>query len=322
MSSYDYGKYFGVIPPLADALREGEERCWSDGAERDKPHHDYVLYLGCNVLRTVNLAETITAILNAMGVDFVALGGPATCCGIIHSRNGDEKISTRLTGQTFAKFDAYAPKAVLTYCPSCHEHMDAVLPEGKVALAAPYRHVTEFIADNMDRLKFVNRVERRVLLHVHHVGEQPRKDAAFIMRILDAIAGLEIIVMPADDVWGPHCGNANVAAIGEERYDELTEGLFAAAKAEGADTVVAGYHSCYRQLCEKEAVHGIEVVHFADLVAEALGLAPFSHGYKAMKIAGDAEGAFDKLAPAAVRRGVNMKRLEAATRVHFGKTRV
>ena len=322
MGKFDYGKYFGVIPPLADALREGEERCWSDGTERDKQPHDYVLYLGCNVLRTVNLAETITAILKAMGVDFVALAGQANCCGIVHSRNGDEKIATRLTGQTFAKFDAYAPQAVLTYCPSCHERMDAVLPGGKVALAAPYRHVTEFIADNMDRLKFVNRVERRVVLHVHHAGEQPRKDAAFIKRILDAIAGLEIVEMAVDESWGPHCGNANVAAMGEERYDERVEGLFAVARAEGADTVVASYHSCYRQLCEKEGVHGIEVVHFADLVAEALGLAPFSHGYKAMRIAQDADAAFDELAPAAVRRGVNMKRLQVATRVHFGKTRV
>ena len=321
MSDFDYDKYFGVIPPLADALREGEERCWSDGTERDKPHHDYVLYLGCNVLRTVNLAETIIAILKAMKVDFIALGGPATCCGIIHSRNGDLEASTGIAGQSFAKFDAYAPEAVLTYCPSCHEHMDAVLPQGEVALQAPYKHVTEFIADNMDRLKFVNRVERRVVLHVHHAGEQPQKDAAFTTRILEAIRGLEVVAAPAKDEWGPHCGNANVAALGEERYDELTEELFAVAKAEGADTVVAGYHSCYRQLCGKEGTHGIEVLHFADLVAEALGLDPFTHSYKKMRIASDPDAAYDTLAPAAERRGVNLKRLKTATRAHFGKTR-
>ncbi len=321
MSDFDYDKYFGVIPPLADALREGEERCWSDGTERDKPHRDYVLYLGCNVLRTVNLAETIIAILKAMKVDFTALGGPATCCGIVHSRNGDLEASIRIAGQSFAKFDAYAPKAVLTYCPSCHEHMDAVLPQGEVALHAPYKHVTEFIADNMDRLDLKNPIERRVMLHVHHVGAQPQKDAAFTTRILEAIRGLDAVAASATDEWGPHCSNAHIQKLGEARYDELADELFAAAKAEGVDAVVVGYHSCYRQLCGKEGTHGIEVLHFADLVAEALGLDPFTHSYKEMRIAGDPDAAYDTLAPAAERRGVNLKRLKTATGTHFGKTR-
>jgi len=75
MAGFDYGAYFGPILPLADALRDNDTRCWGDGAEPDKARHDYVLYLGCNVLRTVALAEIIVAILTELGVDFVALGG-------------------------------------------------------------------------------------------------------------------------------------------------------------------------------------------------------------------------------------------------------
>lgn len=29
MSRFDYGKYFGQIEPLADALRENDERVWN-----------------------------------------------------------------------------------------------------------------------------------------------------------------------------------------------------------------------------------------------------------------------------------------------------
>ena len=73
MSNFDYSAYFGPILPLADVTRSDGERCWEIGTEKDKVRHDYVLYLGCNVLRTVALAETITAILSAMEFDFVAL---------------------------------------------------------------------------------------------------------------------------------------------------------------------------------------------------------------------------------------------------------
>ena len=118
MAKYDYGAYFGPIEPLADAIRNTETRVWGNGTEKNKDAHDYVLYLGCNVLRTVALAETITAILTEMGVDFVALGGPSTCCGIIHKSQGDTDAAATVTAQTFAKFDGYTPKAVLTYCPS------------------------------------------------------------------------------------------------------------------------------------------------------------------------------------------------------------
>ena len=50
MAKYDYGAYFGPIEPLADATRNTDTRVWGNGTEKDKAAHDYVLYLGCNVL--------------------------------------------------------------------------------------------------------------------------------------------------------------------------------------------------------------------------------------------------------------------------------
>ena len=321
MSGFDYGKYYQGILPLADALREGEERCWSDGTERGKTEREYVFYLGCNVLRTVNLAETIVAILNAMGIDFVTLGGPANCCGVIHYGNGDMEISRRLTRQTLDKFTAYKPRAVLTYCPSCHFHMDRTIPEYGIELDAPYLHVTEFIVDHLDRLQFKNPVERRVVLHAHRGFEQQDKDANFTTAILGAIPGLEVIECTADGDWGRHCSTAQLKSVGEARHGELVDGLFAAAGRHGADAVVAGYHSCYRQLCDKEGEYGIPLIHFSSLVAQSLGIEEFTDTYKALRIAGDAKAAFERLAPVAAGRNVNMKRLEASTAAHFKPSR-
>lgn len=318
MVGYDYGAYFGPIEPLADATRATDARVWGNGTEKDKPAHDYVLYLGCNVLRTVALAETITAILTEMGVDFVALGGPSTCCGIIHKAHGDTEASRKITTQTFAKFDGYTPKAVLTYCPSCHAHMDNTLAESGLTTEAPYLHVTEFIVDNLDRLNFRNRVERRVMFHAHGDNDQAERDSHFARAILAAIPGLEVIDASGGAEWGHDCGGLQISLIGPEKHASLVADQFAAAKRDGVDAVAALYHSCYRNLCPQEKIHGVEVIHYTDLVAEALGLPRREEAYKALHQAADPDAAFDALAPRAEARGLKPARLKKTLDLHFG----
>lgn len=317
MSDFDYGKYYSGIVPLADASQSTPERCWSEGTERPKRQHDYVLYLGCNVLRTVALAETMVAILEAMEVDFVPLAGPSNCCGIIHHGNGDFKISERLTRNSLNKFAAYRPKAMLMYCPSCHFHMDGTIPEKAIPFDIPTLHVTEFMVDNIERLNFTNRIERRVALHGHRGFEQQDKDTAFTRAILGAIPGLEVIELAADGDWGRHCSGTQIKSVGIGRHNELADDMFRQARALGVDAVVAQYHSCYRELCHRDGEHGIELLHYSSLVAEAMGLPKFTDSYKEMKLAGDADAAYRRLEPAATERGVNLSRLKAITRSSF-----
>ena len=318
MPKFDYASYFGPIEPLADATRADETRCWGAGAEKNKATHDYVLYLGCNVLRTVALAETITAILTEMGIDFVALGGPSTCCGIIHSAHGDAGASETITRQTLARFEGYAPKAVLTYCPSCHAHMDHVLAETGISLDVPYLHVTEFIVDRLDRLELRNRVERRVMLHAHGDNEQARRDSRFARAILAAIPGLEVIDGSAGPDWGHDCGTLQIGLVGKEKHAGLVRALFESAKGDGVNAVAALYHSCYRNLSPQEQIRGVEVIHYTELVAEALGLARREDAYKRLHKAADPGSAFEELAGVAAGRGVSPARLRKSLDTHFG----
>lgn len=318
MPKFDYGAYFSPIEPLADATRTAEQRVWGNGTEQNKAARDYVLYLGCNVLRTVALAEIITAILTEMGVDFVALGGPSTCCGIIHKAGGDMDVSEKVTTQTLAKFDGYEPKAVLTYCPSCHAHMDHTFAETGISMDAPYLHVTEFIVDNLHRLTFRHPVERRVMFHAHGDNDQAERDSRFARAILDAIPGLEVIDATGAPEWGHDCGNLQISLIGPEKHAGLVSDLFENAKRAEVDAVTALYHSCYRNLCPQEEIHGVEVVHYTELVAEALGLARPQEAFKRLQKASDPDAAFDELAPAAARRGVSGARLKKTLNAHFG----
>lgn len=317
MSEFDYGAYYGPILPLADATRSTDERVWGEGAEKEKAQHDYILYLGCNVLRTVALAETIVAILDQLGIDFIALGGPATCCGIIHHGNGDLGIAEKLTTQTLAKFEDYSPKAVLTYCPSCHAHMDYSLAEAGLTFDVPYLHVTEFITENLHRLSFKNRIERRVYLHSHSDNEQARLDAKFARAILEAIPGIDVLGEPGSAEWGHDCGGRQIGIIGKPVHDRLAAELFEKAKDAGADALAALYHSCYRQFCGQEREQGIEVVHYTALVAEALGLPPKEEAFKKLKLEANPEQAAERLKEKAASRGLSEKRLRATLGAHF-----
>jgi glycolate oxidase iron-sulfur subunit len=319
MSHFDYAAYYGPILPLADALREDEARCWRNGTEPDKTEHDYVLYLGCNVLRTVNLAETIVAILRAMQIDFVALGGPANCCGIIHTGNGDATAGTAMLDRTLDRFAGYKPKAVLNYCPSCQSRMDGALAAHEVETSLPYQHVIEFIATHLDRVEIVRPVPRRVYLHAHGVGRNAQNDDAAVRRILAAIPGLDVVGDPAEGDWGGHCSTAQIVRVGKDRFDALANGLFAAAKAAGADAVVATYHSCYRSLCRKESVHALPILHYSDLLAEAMGLRRYEHTFKVLALAADPAAAIAALARKAGARGVDQARLASAVESSFGR---
>ncbi len=319
MSDFNYSAYFGPILPLADATRSTDERFWGDGSEKDKKPHDYVLYLGCIVLRTVALGETIVAILDKLGIDFIPLGGPATCCGIIHHGNGDTEISKKLTTQTLGKFTQYQPKAILTYCPSCHAHMDYSLAETGIQFDVPYLHVTEFITENLHRLSFKNRVERRVYLHSHSDNEQARLDSKFARAILEAIPGLEVLGEAGTSDWGHDCGGRQIGLIGQDVHDRLTAEMFTTAKAVGADAIAALYHSCYRQFCGQERDQAIEVLHYTALVAEALGLPPRDEVFKKLKLESDPDKAADELKARAAARGLKENRLRATLNADFSK---
>ncbi len=317
MAKFDYTAYFGPITALGDALRESPARFWEPTPEQLEQPHEYVLYLGCNVLRTVHLAEAIVAVLNALGVDFIALGGPSNCCGIVHHRNGDMDASARLTQHTLRKFTGTQAKAVLMYCPSCHAHMDSLLPGGDFEFDLPYLHVTEFIAARLGGIKFRKPIPRRIGVHAHAGFPQQRSDTEHTLAILRAIPELEVIELAADETWGRACTPTQIAPLGPARFRSMVAGMFAAARAQRCDGVAAVYHSCYRELLPSQAEHGLEMLNYVELLAEAMGLGPFDARYKTFKLAQDPEAAYAELAPRAAGRGLSLDRLRQTLYSHF-----
>jgi Fe-S oxidoreductase len=161
-----YARYYGDLLVLADLLRDSADRTWLTNVPDEAPEKELVLYLGCNILRTMHLAETVVDVMHYLGEDFATLGGPANCCGIGHSRRGETEAGDRLTGSTLRKLNAFAPQKIITWCPSCTFYLDKMIP-ARLAGSAPLEHFSAFLVERLDRLRFVNAIPRRIALHAH-----------------------------------------------------------------------------------------------------------------------------------------------------------
>ena len=117
---FDYGKYFGEIRLIHDLTTRADERTWRLTAPEPRPaRKSIVLYLGCNVLRTSHMIRTVTAVFDLLELDYVTVGGPTYCCGIVHHREGDTAAGEGMAKRTLQLFERYAPDEVVMWCPSC-----------------------------------------------------------------------------------------------------------------------------------------------------------------------------------------------------------
>src|SRR3989442_4037835 len=125
---FDYGKYFGEIRLTHDLTTRADERTWRLTAPEARPtRKSIVLYLGGNVPRTSHMIRTVTAVFDRLGLDYVAVGGPTYCCGIVHHREGDTAAGDGMAKRTLQLFERYEPDEVVMWCPSCIYFYDEVL---------------------------------------------------------------------------------------------------------------------------------------------------------------------------------------------------
>ena len=109
-------------------------------------------------------------LLERVGYDVSAAGGPAYCCGTAHDHQ--LHAASNMAARTVGRFNEAAEKdgrgTVVTWCPSCHMHMSDIMSPGNAA-AFEIAHITELLAERADRLAplLTVPVKRRVFLHRH-----------------------------------------------------------------------------------------------------------------------------------------------------------
>ena len=272
---YNYAAHFAQVRNMGELVRDPHEQTWTSNILAAPEHHQYVVWLGCNVIRTAHIAESLSDILHHVGVDFVALGGPTYCCGAIHQTHGAKQIGDNMLRQTMKKFDTFTPEHMLNWCPSCDTQLRKISNDQLTDTAKGRKTVTTFLEKVLRSDLFRIAVPVKVAIHSH--GGTPDEDADRIAAraILSRIPELEVVELPPVVKIPRHCSESSIRKFGEEAYKAELEGWLQDARAAGADKIVSIYHSCHRQLLllqRSAAENRIEVVNYLSIIAQSLGL--------------------------------------------------
>jgi len=227
-------------------------------------------WFGCNMLRHAEMIRLSIMLLERVGYDVSAAGGPAYCCGTAHDHQ--PRAASNMASRTVEQFNEAATKegrgTVVTWCPSCHMHMSDIMAPGNQT-SFDIAHITELLADASDRLAplLTMPVKRRVLLHRHYgfATHVPVNDR--VAGLLSQIDGLETVEGPGQP--GHMC--SSLASV-PGALAKACSGTWSAAAAGGCDTVCTIFHSCHRELAALDGRDGIRVRNWVQIVAEAMGI--------------------------------------------------
>ena len=229
---------------------------------------DLVFYTGCNLLKTPHIALLCLDIMDALGIRYRVMGGPAHCCGVLQFRAGDLATSGRVAYRTLERLGSGAGGRVLSWCPTCQVQLGEVVAPGKADTRLDMQPFVAFLAERLDELRPLLRhpVRKRVGLHEHPgVGGVTQAASA----VLRAIPGLDLVDLEQPRV-GYMCNKLDALPAFKRA---LHRGQLQAAADAGVTTLAGVYHACHRELCSHERDWPFEVVNFLELVGESMGLA-------------------------------------------------
>jgi heterodisulfide reductase subunit D len=259
---------------------------------------DIVFYTGCNILKTPHIALLCLDILDALGLRYRVVGGPAQCCGTLQFGAGDVTTAGRIAYRTLDRLAA-AGGRVLTWCPTCQVQLGEIVAPSRGEASPALTPFVLFLAERLDQLRPLLRrpVRKRVALHEHPGIAGVTAAATAILR---AIPGIDFVDLAQPQV-GYMCNKLNALPAFKR---SVHEGLLAAADALGVETLAGVYHVCHRELCCHERNWPFDVVNFLELVGESMGLAR-PDLFKRLKLLQDADAILAEAAPLIAANGLD-----------------
>lgn len=308
-------EYFGNVRVLGELSRSNLDRPWLTSMPKEAPHHRYVVWLGCNIVRTAHLAETLDDVLKALGTDFVSLGGPSNCCGIMHEAQGDGMVGNNMLRQTMRKIDTFTPEQMLVWCPSCDNQIATRDQDTVTDTAKARKGVAGFLEQIVpdDRL---GSVPMTVAIHWHGDFPGQQEDGKSVHRLLSRIPGMNVIDMPHAEGFGRHCTADIIGKVGRDGYRQAMKEWEAEAKRRGATHVVTVYHSCHRQFVLLQRgnadVESLPVVNYLTLLARSLGLTEREDRFTHLSKVEDIEDMMAEVSPQTEALGVKPDQVRRA----------
>jgi hypothetical protein len=281
MTAFDYTAYYRRVQEIKKLQIPTSAVQWTEHYERPDRSYEIVLYLGCNILRTPDVAADVVAVFAALGLDFIAVAGVQFCCGITWDRFGDVAKGQNVSDHTIERLASYKPGLVVHWCPSCDVHFSDVVT-GRDAKTIPFKvtNAAAFLSDLSRRevIPWRNPVSGRVVLHSHRGREghqngqrRARADRENVSYLLQQLPGVQFLgAVESPPEFDYDCGPGSLRE--RSRWLTTRAELLTEIRRLGADTLVTVSHACQREWCDVSD-ETLTVRNYISLIAESLGCA-------------------------------------------------
>lgn len=250
------------------------EYFWNNTGRVEKRQADVILYLGCNVLRTLSLAEEAARLVRMIEGDdrVVVMAGAAHCCGSSRlSRGTSVEPADKAGSRVFASFDELAPKLVIYFCPVCEKVFEANPTTPFKDTAYRTVHLTEYLAENVSRLD-LKELDHPITVAVHEHVDDPasRRDTEAARLVLGQLPGVHMV--PGGEIIGYGYQCFSVAERPTREFINTLDRTVLAAQSAGADAVISVYHACHRAFVKAVGRQPIPEWSLYHLVASMAGV--------------------------------------------------
>jgi heterodisulfide reductase subunit D len=279
MPAFDYTAYYQRVQDIKKLQIPASAARWTERYERPERSYRIVLYLGCNILRTPDIAADVVAVFEALKLDFIAVAGVQFCCGITWDRAGDVTKGQHVSDNTVERLASYGPRLIVHWCPSCDVHFSDVVT-GRDAKTLPFEvtNAPAFLTDLAQQglIPWRHPIPRRAALHSHTGREghetgqrRARADRENVSALLQQLPGGQFLgAIDAPPEYDYDCGPGSLRE--RSRWLEIRSGLLAEARRRNADTLVTVSHACQREWCDA-ADRSLAVRNYISLIAESIG---------------------------------------------------
>jgi hypothetical protein len=279
MATFDYTAYYQRLQDIKRLQIPADAARWTERYTPPGRSYEIVLYLGCNILRTPDIAADVVAVFEALGLDFIAVAGVQFCCGITWDRVGDVAKGQNVSVNTIERLAAYKSRLVVHWCPSCDVHFsDVVIGRDAHTLPFAVTNAAAFLSDMSRRgsIPWDKPVSGRMVLHSHQGREghdtgqrRARADRENVSHLLQQIPGVQFLAaVAAPPEYDYDCGPGSLRE--RSRWLDLRAELLAESRRLGADTLITVSHACQREWCDA-ADDTFAIRNYISLIAESLG---------------------------------------------------
>ncbi|RJP24156.1 MAG: (Fe-S)-binding protein [Candidatus Abyssobacteria bacterium SURF_5] len=263
----EHFNYFGIMSAL---LTDPSRKRWITEAPVSPAHADVVFFPGCGLHTMPDHLFACLDILDRMELNHVTLGGIAHCCGGAYMLAGKAEECGEFGDRLVQSISAFTPHTAVLFCPGCMIRLSESFFD---CSGLPFRtmHLSQFLAENIDRLKFEKPIRKTVAIHDPCQLGRGLGEFEGSRKAVKAIPGIRLVELEHRGKETRCCGSP-AAQHDPAAAKQMGLLLMEEAKKSGAELLVTQCLSCNRTFRGLAQGYPFEVVNFVALVGRALGI--------------------------------------------------